>query len=159
MTKTIKAVIFFIDMRIAFKYAFGQSRPVKSINNKKTFFNKFVLALLCVFFMCACINKNDESPVIPPVTSPLSGDYIGFGVITASFTHVTAEPSTDSPSVGYLRRGSLVKILKRQTVRTGGNFTSWVMTEGAAYGWLKEDVLEIYDNENRAKTASESLAK
>lgn len=123
------------------------------------FFLKCFFLLAGLSVLNACTAKNDESPVIPPLTSPLSGNYIGYGVITASFTHVTAEPSTDSSSVGYLRRGSLVRITKRQTVKTGNNYVSWVLTEGTADGWLKEDVMEIFDNENRAKTASESMSR
>jgi len=109
--------------------------------------------------LCACPAKKEEIPVIPPLTSPLSRDYIGFGVITSSFTHITAEPSQDSRDIGYLRRGSLVKIIRRQTIRTGGGFTSWVFTEGNQQGWLREDVMEIYESEDQAKTASESMSK
>jgi len=109
--------------------------------------------------LCACGAKKEEIPVIPPVTSPLSRDYIGYGVITDSFTHITAEPSQDSRDIGYLRRGSLVKIIKRQTIRTDGGFASWVFIEGNQQGWLKEDVMEIYESEDQAKTASESMSK
>ena len=142
MTKTVKEVIFFIDMRITLKYAFSQ-----------------LLTVFVIMALCACPAKKEEIPVIPPLTSPLSRDYIGFGVITSSFTHITAEPSQDSRDIGYLRRGSLVKIIRRQTIRTGGGFTSWVFTEGNQQGWLREDVMEIYESEDQAKTASESMSK
>jgi hypothetical protein len=108
---------------------------------------------------CACGVKRDDSPVIPPVTSPLSRDYIGFGVITDSFTHIMTYPEDNSPSLGYLRRGSLVKILKRQIVRTNNRFTSWVFIDEVHRGWLREDVMVIYDSESRARTASESISR
>ena len=142
MTKIFKAVIFFINMRIVFKHIFGQ-----------------LLILFCIAVLCSCSSKKDEAPVIPPLTSPLSGDYIGYGVITDSFTHITSEPSDNSPSLGYLRRGSLVRIVKRQTVRTGNVFVSWVQMESEQNGWLKEEVMNIYSSESQAKIASESVLK
>jgi len=109
--------------------------------------------------ICSCGAKKEEIPVIPPVTSPLSRDYIGFGVVTSSFTHVTAEPLQNSRDLGYLRRGSLVKIIKRRIVKSDEAFISWVYTDGNLQGWLREDVMEIYESEDQAKTASESMSK
>ena len=142
MTKTCKTAIFFTSMRITVKRYIGQ----------------FILCLF-VFSLCACGVRREETPVIPPITAPLSRNYIGFGVITASFTHLSADPSDDSPSIGYLRRGSLVRIIRRETVRTQGGFISWVFTDGVASGWLKEEVMDIYDNEGQARTASEAILR
>jgi hypothetical protein len=129
-------------MRITVKHTIGQ-----------------LLLLLAVMSVMACNARKDEAPVIPPVTSPLSRDYIGYGVITASFTHITSEPAEDSSSLGYLRRGSLARIIKRQTVRANGVFELWVQVEGAQNGWLREDVMDIYNSESQAKTASESILR
>ena len=137
-------------MRIAVKHTFGQ------------------LFLLCSFtVLCGCSGNREETPVIPPVTSPLSRDYIGFGVITNSFTHVTVDPSDNSPSLGYLRRGTLVRIIRRQIIRSQEGFISWVLVEnssgeasrGDQQGWLREDVMEIFSNESQARTASESMQR
>ena len=121
----------------------------------------WLIITLCFIFLFSCSSRKEEIPLIPPVTSPLSGDYIGFGVITASFTHLTEEPSDDSISLGYLRRGSLVRIIKRQTIRTEQGFVSWVLTNGAIInsGWLKEEVMDIYSNESQARTASEYILR
>jgi len=127
------------------------------ITIKQTFSQLIVLLFMAI--LCSCVQKKDESPVIPPVTSPLSREYIGFGVITTSFTHILADPDQDSPSLGYLRRGSLVRILRRQAVKNAEGFSSWVLTEGTQQGWLKEEVLNIYETESQAKTASESMLK
>ena len=124
-------------MRVVVKSAIGQA-----------------FLLLGLLALCACAAKKEEIPVIPPVTSPLSRDYIGFGVITASYTHITAEPGEDSISLGYLRRGSLVRILRRQTIKTGGGPVTWVLTEGVQQGWLREEAMDIYDSESQAKTAA-----
>jgi len=129
-------------MRITLKHALGQ-----------------LSLLLCVSALYACAANKEESPVIPPVTSPLSRDYIGFGVIKDSFTHVMLDPAEDSLSTGYLRRGSLVRVLRRQTVRTQSSFVSWVLIEEDEQGWLKEDVMDIYDSESQARTAAESMIR
>jgi len=134
-------------MRITVKQSFGQL----------SFF--IILISLFIFLLFSCDTKKDEIQVIPPITSPLSGDYIGFGVITESFTHVTADPSQDSPSIGYLRRGSRVRIIRRQIIKTQDGFISWVLTEGQQQGWLKEYVMDIYNNEKQAITASELLSR
>jgi len=118
------------------------------------------LPIILIFLtLFSCRGKNEDIPIIPPVTSPLSRDYIGFGVVTASFTHISSDPGDDSPPSGYLRRGSLVRILKRRQIKTGNGFSSWVLTEGSQQGWLREEVVDIYDNESRAKTASETMSK
>ena len=115
--------------------------------------------LLLLLTLCNCTGKKEEASVTPPVTSPFSKDYIGFGVITESFTHILSDPSEDSSSTGYLRRGSLVKVLRRKTIKNADAFTSWVLIEGNQHGWLKEEVMNIYDSENQAKTASESISR
>jgi hypothetical protein len=133
-------------MRITLKHSLGQL---------------FFLLSLALFLLLSssCDVKKEEIPIIPPVTSPLSREYIGFGVITDSFTHITADPAQNSPSIGYLRRGSCVRIIRRQIIKTQDGFISWVLTDGNQQGWLKEDVMEIYNNENQAITASELLSR
>lgn len=116
-----------------------------------------ILVMLVLFSSCG-INR-EEGPLIPPITSPLTRDYIGFGVITASFTHINEDPSENSRSLGYLRRGSLVRIIRRQVLRTQEGFVSWVLTDGNQMGWLREDVMDIYGSERQAKTASETMLK
>jgi len=118
----------------------------------------FLFALFLIL-LYSCGTKKEEINVIPPVTSPLSGEYIGFGVIKESFTHINTDPSQESPSLGYLRRGSRVKIVRRQIVKTNDGYISWVLTDGQQQGWLKEDVMDIYNNENQAVTASELLSR
>jgi len=129
-------------MRITVKNSFGQ-----------------LFLLFYVVTLGSCFMKKEEIPLIPPETSPLSQEYIGYGVITDSFTHITADPSEDSPSQGYLRRGSLVRIIRRQAVKTSGGFVSWVLIEDVQHGWLKEEVMDIYSSESQAKTASESMTR
>jgi hypothetical protein len=127
---------------------------MKKIKHVLLFFFAVFLILLC-----SCETKKEEINVIPPVTPPLSGEYIGFGVIKESFTHINTDPSQDSPSLGYLRRGSRIKIVRRQIIKTQDGYISWVLMDGQQQGWLKEDVMDIYNNENQAITASELLSR
>ena len=150
MTKNRKAVIFFIYMRITFNHNLGQSR--------RLLYPVFFL-FFCAVIVSGCSGRKDEGPVLPPITSPLSREYIGFGVITASFTHITEEPAEGTRSMGYLRRGSLVRIVRRQNIRTGNNIESWVLTDDTPQGWLREDVMVIFDTECQAATASQSLLR
>jgi hypothetical protein len=135
------------------------------ITKKRIFGQLFLLISLCFLTLYSCSARREEISVIPPVTSPLSRDYIGFGVITSSFTHVTADPSEGSSSIGYLRRGSLVRIVRRQTIRTQNGFVSWVLTDGGVHGtavtagWLREEVMDIYNTESQARTASEIILR
>ena len=148
-----QTAVCFINKRIAVKYTVSQLTGLSFL----------LLILLCL--LSSCGSRREEIPVIPPVTSPLSREYIGFGVITASFTHITSEPSQDSLSIGYLRRGSLIRIVRRQTIRTQSGFVSWVLTDGTTAGesvtpgWLREDVMDIYSSESQARTASEYILK
>ena len=163
MTKTEKNDIFLISMRIMPNSRIGQL--IKLI----LCFLILLHTALVVLSLSSCNSKKEEIPVIPPVTSPLSGGYIGYGVITSSFTHVLSDPSDNSESLGYLRRGSLVKILRRQLINTSDGFISWVYvddseqdsagTSPAHSGWLKEEVMEIYSSQGQARTAAETILK
>ncbi|MDR1576314.1 MAG: hypothetical protein LBS37_09955 [Treponema sp.] len=109
--------------------------------------------------LVSCGGKKEETPIVPPLTSPLSRTVIGFGVINVSYTYVTAEPEDGGASLAYLRRGSLVRIIERRLVKNGGSAESWVLAEGSGRGWLREELVDIYDNEGKAKTASESMSR
>jgi hypothetical protein len=87
----------------------------------------------------------------------LSRTVIGYGVISASYTHVTAEPDQASLSLGYLRKGATVEVLERRSVNHGETAESWVFVEGSYRGWLREDVIQVYDHEAQAQTAAETL--
>ena len=94
---------------------------------------------------------------MPPATSPLSQAYIGYGVTNVSYTRINSMPDDDSVSPGYLRRGSVVRIIERRLLRNGGGSESWVYVEGAFNGWLRESLVDIYDNEPQAETASRAM--
>jgi hypothetical protein len=97
--------------------------------------------------------------MIPPSTPPLSRSVIGYGVISSSYTHVQNEPAPESVSLGYLRRGSVAEIVERRIVASRGSGEAWIRVNGPYRGWIKEEGVQIYDNEAQAQTASESLSQ
>ena len=107
------------------------------------------------------MRSSNEISVLPTETRPLAREFIGFGVINISFTHLLDEPGPAGDSLGYLRQGMVVRVLERMQINNRGNFETWVFVEGNYQGpgsiiggWLQEAVMEIYDNESRANTAS-----
>ena len=115
--------------------------------------------LIILFTAVSCYIKKGDTPVTPPLSSPLSQEYIGFGVINVSYTRVTEDPSEDSSSPGYLRQGTVVRIHERKLINTNGKTEAWLLIEESCKGWLKETLVDIYDNESQAKTAAESISK
>ena len=95
---------------------------------------------------------------MPPATHPLTREFIGYGVVNVSFTHLLNEPGPGGVSQGYLRRGTVVRIIERLTISSGERPESWVLTDAPSRGWLQETTVEIYDNEARANTASKALS-
>ncbi|MDR1287417.1 MAG: hypothetical protein LBK08_07400 [Treponema sp.] len=118
---------------------------------------------LCVLFLSACDSRGGQVLPEPPPVQPLSSAFIGYGVINASYTLLVARPETAGVSLGYMRRGAMVRIIERRSVNDGGSPESWVLVEGAdenpAEGWVRESVVDIYDNEYKAQTASETMSR
>jgi len=129
--------------------------------------------IILLLFLSACSGKKEETPVIPPLTSPLSQSFVGYGVVNVSYTRVAAAPEEDGseekasegavPEVagsgGYLRQGSVVRILQRRQVRNQDKLESWVQVDGSSAGWLRESLVDVYDSESQARTASESMGR
>jgi hypothetical protein len=120
---------------------------------------------MTVLFPLSCY-RNEEIRLAPPAMPPLSREEIGYGVIKASYTHVVDRPDSQGLSLGYLRRGSVVRVLERRNGGTAGNRPaspeSWVLVEEDAevddsQGWLQELVIDLYPTRAQALTASESL--
>ncbi|MDR3138256.1 MAG: hypothetical protein LBT95_01140 [Treponema sp.] len=123
-------------------------------------FNYRCGSLVAAFLLLlSCTRSVEEIPLLPPPTHPLSRALIGYGVVSASYTHVMELPDQGGISLGYLRRGSVVPVLERRYVNNQGKAELWVLVEGNYRGWLKDDAILIYDNEARAKTAAESMTQ
>jgi hypothetical protein len=117
------------------------------------------LAVLVMVLASACVRTSEEHTVMPPPTYPLSQDNLGYGVVIVQYTRVGSEPSDDSFSPGHLRRGSVVRVTQRRLLTDGTQSESWVFVDGAAKGWLRESLLEMYDNQMQAQTAAKSLGR
>ena len=128
-------------------------------------YNQAVYLLVLLVFVTlfpACNRSAEEAPVLPPPTPPLSREYIGYGVVNVSFTHLLNEPGGASQS--YIRRGTVVRILERRVIRANSEY--WVLAEGnyqeggdISRGWLQETTVDIFDNESQALTASKSMTQ
>ncbi|MDR3173351.1 MAG: hypothetical protein LBU19_03795 [Treponema sp.] len=138
---------------------FGRSRRQGLIH-----FPLFRGILITLLFLFSCGQK-EEIRLVPPAAAPLSREEIGYGVVNVSYTHVADEPGSQGLSLGYLRRGSVVRILERRVPgREAGPVLpeTWVRVEGRdagfdALGWLPESVVNIYPTEAQAHTASNAL--
>ncbi|MDR1863563.1 MAG: hypothetical protein LBQ67_06555 [Treponema sp.] len=116
-----------------------------------------------MFFSCQ--RSSDDIPLVPPPTHPLVRNFIGYGVVNAFFTHIMDKPGREGVSQGYLRKGSLVRIIERRSLNNRGNVEFWVYIDGpdqdsesGSKGWLNESALDIYDSKARAVTASEAMS-
>jgi len=114
------------------------------------------LAALVSLSLSACNLKKEEKPVSPPITFPLSQSYIGYGVINVSYTRLSAGIEESASSAGYLRQGSVVRIIERRLIKNEEKTEAWVLVEGTSKGWVKESLIDIYGNESQAVTASKS---
>jgi len=122
----------------------------------KYILRQVLLAALVSLPLSACNLKKEEKPVSPPLTFPLSQTCIGYGVINVSYTRLSAGAEENGPSAGYLRQGSVVRVTERRLVKNEGKTEAWVLVDGDGKGWLKESLIDIYDNESQAITASEA---
>jgi hypothetical protein len=125
------------------------------------------IPLLGFLFLFSC-EKKEELRLAPPPMPPLSREEIGYGVVNVSYTHLADESGGLGLSLGYLRRGSVVRILERRIPAPGGAGGrrpgtlpgAWVLVEGRgaeAAGWLPESVIDVYPSESQARTAAETL--
>jgi hypothetical protein len=136
----------------------------------------FVVSIQLCFFMSlvmtftvSCTRSSEEQPVMPPATHPLARDYIGYGVVNVSFTNLLSENGPNAVSQGYIRRGTVVRIIERTQVNNKGKIESWVLGESnyqalsasgaVSRGWLQESALLIFDSESQANTASKTMSQ
>ncbi|MDR1636834.1 MAG: hypothetical protein LBR93_05800 [Treponema sp.] len=113
------------------------------------------LIFFTLAFSWACSRNKDEVVLTPPPSPPLSRPVIGYGLINKPYTHLRDSPDRAGASRGYLRRGSVIRVIERRSVIAADRAESWVLVEGDSQGWLPEEEVDIYDNEGQARTAAE----
>ncbi|MCL1994446.1 MAG: hypothetical protein FWG66_16000 [Spirochaetes bacterium] len=106
-----------------------------------------------VLILASCGRRQDERSIMPPASFPLSRDYVGYGVVSASFIHIMEEPVGSSESLGILRRGTSVRIVERRIIGQ----QAWLKIEAEQNGWVTEEVMEIFYSEGRARTAAQIM--
>jgi len=131
-----------------------------------TKFQLFCLLLFAIAFTFSCNRSSEEQPILPPATHPLAREYIGYGVVNVSFANLLSENGPKAISQGYIRRGTILRIIERARTNNNGKIESWVLGEsnyqasGAfSRGWLQESSLLIFDNESQAITASKTMSQ
>ena len=87
----------------------------------------------------------------------MSRPVIGYGVVKPSYIDLSREPKQGGLSQGYMRRGTIVRVLERRAVIVENGIESWVLVEGGYQGWLREEEVDVYNYEDQAKTASEAI--
>ena len=115
------------------------------------------LVCIVILLLGSCRRSPETLSLIPPPSPPLSRSVIGYGVISSSYTQVLNEPSPESVSLGYLRRGAVVEILERRIINVRQAPEPWIRVNQVYRGWIKEEGVQIYLNEAQAVTASEIL--
>jgi hypothetical protein len=91
---------------------------------------------------------------LPPATPPLSRTALGYGVVSTPYVKMLDEPSGDGVSLGHVREGTILRVLERRIIREGEETRRWLLTEGDYQGWLPEEAITVYDNEDKARTAA-----
>jgi hypothetical protein len=138
---------------------------------RKAIIRQVFLAAFISLSLGGCNLKKEEPKVSPPLTFPLSQSYIGYGVINVSYTRLSSDidesastssatTATGGSSAGYLRQGSVIRIIERRLVKNEEKTEVWalvVSAEGSTKGWIKESLIDIYGNESQAVTASKSI--
>jgi len=129
-------------------------------------FQLFCLLLYVIALAFSCNRSSEEQPVLPPATHPLAREYIGYGVVNVSFANLLNENDPKAVSQGYIRRGTLIRIIERTRTNNNGKIESWVLGESnyqasgaVSRGWLQESALLIFDNESQAITASKTMSQ
>jgi len=131
-----------------------------------TKFQLFCILLFATAFTFSCNRSSEEQPILPPATHPLAREYIGYGVVNVSFANLLSENGPKAVSQGYIRRGTILRIIERARTNNNGKIESWVLGESnyqasgaVSRGWLQEASLLIFDNESQAITASKTMSQ
>ena len=125
----------------------------------------FLMGIFTLLFLfAACDRPSEELPLTPPFQHPMARENIGYGVVTVSFAHIYNEPGAGGISLGHFRQGTVLRLLERRPILNRGTSEFWVLAEAnfegeeASVGWLNEALLEVFNSESRARTASRALS-
>jgi hypothetical protein len=133
------------------------------------YYRHFLCAMIALLFfpvLFSCRRSTETQLVVPPESPILRREYIGFGVINISFSHLLSEYGNNGISQGYIRRGTVVRIIERVRLNKGENSESWVFVESnysgpgfISKGWIQEPYMDTFENETQAITASKAMVQ
>ena len=115
------------------------------------------LLLLAILFLATCIAKRENLGVLPPETAPLSKELVGYGVVSVLYARLNLDPSFESPASGQARIGEIVRVHERRIVREDGGSESWLLVDGESSGWIREEMVDVYENEAQARSAAGAM--
>lgn len=139
---------------------------MKSVPRARSRFASLFLAMALAVLAVACKRAEPETPPVPPVSHILAREFIGYGVVTASFAHLFTESGGGGLSLGYLRRGTIVNIVERRQMLNRESLQLWLLAEESdpisgspSRGWIAGSLLAMFDHKAQAETAANELAQ
>jgi len=115
------------------------------------------VAALALLFVAACSGRGDGGSALPPETRPISRPGVGYGVVSVPHARLGAEPSSAAAAAGHARMGDVLRVSERRVVREGAGSAAWLLAEGEESGWIREELVHVYDNEQQARSAARSM--
>jgi len=115
------------------------------------------LLLLAILSLATCAARRENVGVLPPETAPLSKELVGYGVVSVLYARLNLDPSFESPASGQARIGEIVRVHERRIVREDGGSESWLLVDGESSGWIREEMVDVYENEAQARSAAGAM--
>jgi len=116
----------------------------------------FLICLAALVSLPSCARR-EETQVQPPETFLLSQPHIGYGVVNVLYARIDSDLGAGSAAVGHMRQGTIVRVMERRQVMSGGRSESWLFVEGDSAGWIREDFVNVYANLPQARTAAAEM--
>ncbi|MFQ3547303.1 MAG: hypothetical protein SNJ56_03115, partial [Termitinemataceae bacterium] len=124
-------------------------------NYIKTSYNNYrglatIIVLISTLFT-GCSLFERTVPVTPPATFQLSRQNLGYAVVQNTYTQLLDSCEASGVSLGILRQGTMLEILERRFVQTGGSIQNWIRVDNnGEKGWVREEVVLVFPRKEQA---------
>lgn len=118
-----------------------------------------LIAALSLVGIAGCSKRQENVEIEMPETRILAL-RAAWAVVTGGYTRVYAAPEADAQISAHLRRGAVVEITDKSSYSDTINreTASWYQVRaGDVVGWVFGTALDLYNSEQRARNAAESL--
>jgi hypothetical protein len=116
-----------------------------------------VLALGACMALSAISCGGERAPALP--LTPILRIKSRWGVVSAAYARVKADPSSQSEDISYLRKGTLVEVFAREygreVIDEERGLWFGVRVDGKS-GWVFSGYLQVFDRREQAQRASEA---